>query len=323
MGPVFIGLVYATIPIGITVLMVLKYREVRRARLWSSTDGKVLVSTVVARRRSPGDPAYNNTHTEISHEPRVEYEYHVAGKTYRGHKVDLGEKTSSYDLEKILDRYPVGAAVTVYYDAADPTRAVLDREFPWWVWAGGAGCVVAAVAFPLVAAAVYFLGVDWLKARLPDPKTAPFVMAATGFGAVALLMGLGFFLYILRAYRWPVTRGRIVASGVEGYYDKRSDEGRYSYRNAYKSGVVYEYEVNGRTYRGDRVTLGLTVSSTLPGVARMTARRYPVGTEVRVRYDPRTPSDSVLRPFSVLHLIIPLAAGAVLWLAWVAAMGGR
>src|SRR4051794_12497911 len=173
MGPLIVGLIYAMIPIGITVMMVRKYREARRARLWSSTDGKVLVSTVVARRKSPGDPGYADTDTEITNEPRVEYEYRVDKKKYRGHKIDLGEKTSSYELEKILDRYPVGAAVTVYYDPADPNRAVLDREFPWWMWAAGSGCVVAAVAFPLVAAAIYFHGVDWLKARLPDPKVAP------------------------------------------------------------------------------------------------------------------------------------------------------
>ena len=322
MGPLIIGLIYAMIPIGITVLMVLKYREVRRARHWPATTGKVIASGVVSHRKSPGDPGYNFGDTEVTNEPRVEYEYRVGKKKYRGHKIDLGEKTSSYELEKILDRYPVGAEVTVYYHPSDPNTAVLERDVPWWVWTAGVGCVVVSIAFPLVAAAIYFHGVDWLKARLPDPKVAPFVMAATGFGAVALFMGLGFFLYILRAYRWPVTRGRIVASGVESFIDRQLDEGRFYNRRHYKSGVVYEYEVNGRKYRGDRVTLGLTVSSNLPGVARMTARRYPVGTEVRVRYDPKTPSESVLRPFSVLHLIIFVAAGAVLWLAWAAATGG-
>ena len=108
-------------------------------------------------------------------------------------------------------------AVTVYYDPADPKTAVLERDFPKWIRAVGVGCVVVAVAAPLVAAGLYFYGVDWLKARLPNPDRAPFVMAAGGFGAVAMLMVVGFLIYVVKAACWPVARGRIVASGVEGF----------------------------------------------------------------------------------------------------------
>ena len=84
--------------------------------------------------------------------------------------------------------------------------------------------------------------------------------------------------------------------------------------------MVYEYEVDGHKYRGDRVTLG-RVSSTSPGLARRLAARYPVGREVGVHYDPKRPSESVLRPFSPVYLIFVVAAGAVLWLAWAVATG--
>lgn len=320
MGAVILALIYAAIPIGIVVVMVLKYREVRRARAWPTTAGTVVTSTVASRVLSPDDPNYNPGDTNVTNEPRVEYEYTVAGKTYRGRRIDLGEKTSSYELEAILDRYPVGTAVTVYYDPADPNTAVLDRDMAWWVWAVGIGCVLLAVGAPLVAAGVYFYGVDWLKARLPDPKRAPFVMAAGGFGVVALLMTLGFLLYAVKAAFWPVARGRIVASGAQAYRDWRTADRRRSRRTFYRSSVVYEYEVNGRTYRGDRVTLGV-MSSTLPGFARRTAARYPFGSEVAVHYDPARPSDSVLRPLSPMHAIPAAATAAVLWLAWAVATG--
>jgi hypothetical protein len=77
-----------------------------------------------------------------------------------------------------------------------------------------------------------------------------------------------------------------------------------------------------RTYRGDRVTFGV-VSSTATGVGKRTARRYPVGSEVDVHYDPMMPSESVLRPFAWWHLIFLVAAGAVLWLAWAGGRGRR
>jgi Protein of unknown function (DUF3592) len=321
MGAVFMAIIYAMIPIGIIVVMVVKYREIRKARLWPTTTGKVVVSTVVAKKKSPGDPGYDMHDTEMTNEPRVEYEFHVGKKKYRGHRIDLGERTSIYELETILDRYPVGTEVTVYYDPADPHTAVLEREFPKYVWAVGIGCVVVAIAFPLVAAAVYFHGVDWLRARLADPGRAPFVMAATGFGSVTLLMALGFMLYVLKALRWPVVRGRIVSSGVEAFQNWTSDEGRWTRRTHHKSSVVYEYDVNGRKYRGDRLTIGVVLSATLPGFAWRTAARYPVGREVDVHYDPKTPGESVLRPFSLLHLILFVAAGAMLWLAWAVATG--
>jgi hypothetical protein len=303
------------------VVMVVKYREIRRARHWPATTGTVITSTTVSYKKAPGDPGYDMHDTEVVNEPRVEYEYRVGKKKYRGRRIDLGEKTSGYELEAILDRYPVGATVTVYYDPADPHTAVLEREFPKFVWAVGIGCVVVAVAAPLVAAAVYFHGVDWLKDRLADPGRAPFVMAATGFGTVTLLLAGGFMLYVLKATRWPVVRGRIVSSGVEAYQNWTSDEGRWTHRTHHKSSVEYEYTVNGRKYRGDRLTIGVVVSATLPGFARRIAARYPVGREVNVHYDPKMPSESVLRPFSLMQLIIFVAAGAVLWLAWAVATG--
>jgi hypothetical protein len=318
-GAILCILFYAIIPVATTVMIARKYLDVRRARRWLATPGKVTASRVASRRYAPNDPSYGMSDSEIRHEPHVEYEYTVGGTKYVGKRIDLSEKISTYELESMLDRYPVGADVTVYYDPADPNTAVLDRHMPTWIWLGGAGCVAIMIAAPLVAAAVYFRGVDWLKAHLADPSRAPFVMAATGFGTVALLMVLGFLLYALKAAMWPTVRGRVVSSGVEAFRSRAYDDiGRR--RMHHRSKVVYEYEVNGRTYRGDRVTFGV-VSSTTTGVSKRTARRYPVGTEVDVHYDPKMPSESVLRPLALWHLIFLVAAGAVLWLAWAVGTG--
>src|SRR3954454_3729901 len=99
MGAAIMGLIYATIPVGIAVVMILKYREVRRARLWHETSGTVVASTVASKSLSPSDPGFNFNDTTVTNEPRVEYEYTVAGKKYRGNRIDLGEKTSTYELE--------------------------------------------------------------------------------------------------------------------------------------------------------------------------------------------------------------------------------
>lgn len=72
---------------------------------------------------------------------------------------------------------------------------------------------------------------------------------------------------------------------------------------------------------GDRLTLGVVFTVSLPGFARRTAAKYPVGREVVVYYDPANPGESVLRPWSWFHLIPLLVGGAMLALAWAVATG--
>ena len=97
--------------------------------------------------------------------------------------------------------------------------------------------------------------------------------------------------------------------------------GSGSYRRQYKSSVVYEYEVNGRQYCGDRADHRRGHVGDVPRFAKRTAAKYPFGSEVEVDYDPRNPGESVLRPHSWLHLMIFLVAGVMLTLAWAVGMG--
>lgn len=320
-GAIFITIMCAMFPAVFIVAMVVKYREIQKAKSWEATKGKVLISDVDPRKLKPGDAGYNFHDTDIVNEPLIEYEYTVGGKKFSGRRITIGDKTSTYELEGILSRYPVGAEVTVYYDPQNPQMAVLERDFPGWVWGVGIGCVVAMIVFPIVSALLYLYGVDWLKPHLNHPDRAPFVTAAAGFGLVVLLFALAFTAYVLKACRWPTTHGRILMSDSEWFLNQDSDGGRLTYRTHYKPVVVYGYEVNGRRYMGDRVTIGVVTSSTSPGLAKRLAARYPVGTEVKVRYDPNKPSESVLMPYSLLHLLPWIVAGLMGYLAWWAGMG--
>jgi Protein of unknown function (DUF3592) len=293
---------------GILVAAGVKALEIRRARRWPSTEGRVIASRVEARRSRPGG--------DLSNQPFVQYEYVVGGRTYRGARVDVGERTPGSELEAVLARYPVGAAVTVFYDPADPSKALLERTLPAKAfWAVGCLCALILGA-PVVAMLAYSGAVDWLSGR-PDGDHAPFVAAAGGFGLAALLMAIGLPFVALRTARWPTTPGRIVSSGVERYIDTDAD-GR---RTMYRATVVYAYEVNGLEYRGDRVTSGGVMSASFPGAARRAAAKYPVGREVMVHYNPREPGDSVLRPWSWTFVFPLLVAAAVLALAWAVATG--
>jgi hypothetical protein len=104
---------------------------------------------------------------------------------------------------------------------------------------------------------------------------------------------------------WPSVSGKIVNSELVVGGD--SDD-----TNRYSASIRYVYEVRGARHMGDRVLFyyrwrfeGRTNDR---GSVEAVVRRYPVGREVPVYYDPRDPSTSVLEPGLVR---VELIAGIV------------
>ena len=96
-------------------------KAVRQAsQNWVATTGKVIKSRVEV---TGGD--------EASVDPRVIYEYTVAGQQYQGGQIRAGDQfwyvRSSQEAYEIVDRYPEGAMVTVYYDPDNPGESSLER----------------------------------------------------------------------------------------------------------------------------------------------------------------------------------------------------
>ncbi|WZO97884.1 DUF3592 domain-containing protein [Isosphaeraceae bacterium EP7] len=322
-GAVFFTFVIGMFPALILVALAVKLREIQVVGRWPETAGKVVASRVKSRRNKPGDPRSNFGDTEVINEPFVEYEYKVGGRAYRCSRFTIAEKTAGSELEAILERYRVGTAVTVYYDPVDPSKAVLERVLPTGpMVAGGLAVLLIFVGGPLIAAAVYFNALGWLRPHLAIPGRAPLVAAATGFGLAVSLFGAVFARAVRDACAWPVAPGRITAAGVEAYRARPDFESSYRRRRLlYKPAVVFSYEVNGRSYIGDRLTLGVIMSASFPGLAGRIAARYPVGSHVDVRYNPLSPGESVLRPRSRLHHLIWMVAAAMFTFAWALATG--
>jgi hypothetical protein len=69
--------------------------------------------------------------------PVVEYQYEVDGVSYRGDTIAVGPLVQfnwKGPATRVIERFPVGASVTVYVDPANPRRASLqpsvDRNLP-------------------------------------------------------------------------------------------------------------------------------------------------------------------------------------------------
>jgi hypothetical protein len=83
---------------------------------WPSTTGRIVKSDV--------DWVGETGSTSVA---RVMYQYAVNGTTYQCRRLYTAPDVPFEPAQSIVDRYPVGATVTVFYDPANPAEATLER----------------------------------------------------------------------------------------------------------------------------------------------------------------------------------------------------
>ena len=86
---------------------------------------------------------------------------------------------------------------------------------------------------------------------------------------------------------FPCTRGRITATGVREGVRMRPDDDPF-----YHAYVDFEYQVDGRSYTGNQ---GIGRSYNLESEAGKILGKWPVGSEVTVRYNPANPDDAKMQ----------------------------
>ena len=84
---------------------------------------------------------------------------------------------------------------------------------------------------------------------------------------------------------WPSIKGTVISSAIE----QRASNNN---RNQVNYPVVnYSYQVDGNIYQGDRIAPGYEVGGS--GAIKV-IKKYPVGEQVIVFYNPQNPSEAVL-----------------------------
>ncbi len=143
-------------------------------------------------------------------------------------------------------------------------------------------------------------------------------MGASLAGAIFFLIGLGaaFFGYrLIRKARasadWPAAQGIIESSTVDVERERERDsDGDVHYETKYLPRIVFQYQVDGIDYRGERISFGSTSSGNQTWAYKIT-NQYPEGLEVAVYYDSENPSDSVLQPGAKWTTYLLLGLGVV------------
>lgn len=103
------------------------YSALERYR-WHEADGTILQSSLLSRPRDPSGKKSDSVMV-----PLIRYRYVSEGAVYHGTRVSAPERKPLPGVRPgaVLERYPVGKAVRVYYDPQRPESAVLERGPAW------------------------------------------------------------------------------------------------------------------------------------------------------------------------------------------------
>jgi hypothetical protein len=115
----------------------------RKSGSWPSTGGTILQSAIDSYQ-SVDDDGISST----SYGLRLQYAYNVGGQAYEGSRRTFTEtRTSSYrQMQKMLERFPQGGAVMVFYDPGNPGSCVLEPGVGVYMYFVLAFTVILALA---------------------------------------------------------------------------------------------------------------------------------------------------------------------------------
>lgn len=131
-----------------------------------------------------------------------------------------------------------------------------------------------------------------------------------GFVLIFVLIGLFLLLRSKRdkakaaqSLNWPSAVGKVIDSRM---IESTSTDSDGDSSTTYRPHVQYEYEVMGASYTNDKIKVGMVVSTSAVKKVQETLARFPVGSTVKVYYDPNNPADSVLEQKASSNLTLIL-----------------
>ena len=207
-----------------------KSLQVRAAREWPSTAGKVVVSKAEVRKVKVIDSDRAGGYRfEERNFAGIVYEYSVAGRKLRNDRVSIGEDLGNFQVAETIAKYPVGAVVTVYYNPLHPDQAVLERDLPKGLW-GCLGIGTAIVAIVFGSAIGLHRLTELVTTQIPHQGNAAASVAFGAFGTAIALFALVLHRQASLAMKWPVVTGtikavrhRAVPCRADGWIDARPD----------------------------------------------------------------------------------------------------
>lgn len=132
--PRYMGIIAILAGLSFFFFLTGELRSILECRNWPTAPGVIISSKVVETDRMETNtlPGQKGMVSRFVHLPEVTYNYTVDGKKYRSNKVFLWMDAEDFhepkNGRKIVERYPVGKEVNVYYKPDDIGEAVLEAK---------------------------------------------------------------------------------------------------------------------------------------------------------------------------------------------------
>jgi len=113
--------------IGFVTYFVNEANEAKDAENWPTTQGEVLETRITSHTSTDSSSRSGSGGSNTTYKPRVLYRYSVEGETLENHIVQMMTSYDSHsEAQKVLDRYPIGSTVSVYYKEEEPSKSLLE-----------------------------------------------------------------------------------------------------------------------------------------------------------------------------------------------------
>ncbi len=149
---IIMGGIFALVGLVVIILAVGQIQLGTASKSWPSTNGTVQVSSMTSSYGCHGKSGCYYTYVA-----NIDYAYNVGGVQYSSGQLNIIGSASSRDpsyIQGLVNQYPVGESVQVYYNPATPSQAVLQPG----VQSGSYALVVFGLIFALVGLFVAFKG---------------------------------------------------------------------------------------------------------------------------------------------------------------------
>jgi hypothetical protein len=108
----------------------------RETSNWPSITGTITSSSVRTETRRESNK------TSTVYFPNVQYRYKIDGQPYTSSRIAFGNASGGRKsfAQDVVEKYPSGQKITVYYDPDDPQYAILETGFTWnsiFIFLGG------------------------------------------------------------------------------------------------------------------------------------------------------------------------------------------
>lgn len=150
----------AVLLVGATVLSIFFVSPLlhwKNAQSWPSADAQIVSSEI----------EISQAKQSTSYEAKFDYAFDVDGQNWNGSEYGFFVFSGSEEASKTLvNRFPVGATTTIFYNPQQPSDAVMDRSLGPAVWFS-----IGPIAMTIIGIVVLWLGFRG-RIAIPDGQAA-------------------------------------------------------------------------------------------------------------------------------------------------------